>query len=326
TPEGEPIGTMDQVQGDCLLHYVEGGVYPMEHPCLAEFATTGPPLGAVRRYSAVLPAALCGLTRYRSRSLGAEFQDCWFSTQYILRAIVRHDLVREGSTFRAEDADFLTCTTHDVRLTDVLEDADGSLLFVDMGAWFTYGFPGNPLPKPEALGAIYRIRRVGAPPVADPWGKSLDLARRTPAQLAALLDDPRPRVRDQVIARLARLGPPAVPPLQAVLRSPGRSEQARRNAVWVLCRMDGAAAREAGRLARGDSRARARQGAAPAAGRARDEGALPPLQPVLRRDEPPVRRKAAEALGRIGKPQAVPGLLDALRPEDDRFLEHTLIY
>ena len=48
-----------------------------------------------------------------------------------------------------------------MRLTDVLEDADGSLLVVDMGAWFTYGFLGNPMPRPESLGGIYRIRAHG---------------------------------------------------------------------------------------------------------------------------------------------------------------------
>ena len=45
TPEGELIGTMDQGPGDCLLHYVEGGVYPMEHPCLEGVPRTGPLLG-----------------------------------------------------------------------------------------------------------------------------------------------------------------------------------------------------------------------------------------------------------------------------------------
>jgi glucose/arabinose dehydrogenase len=137
TPEGEPIGTMDQGSGDCLLHYVEGGVYPMEHPCLEEFPRTGPLLGAVRQYTPVLPAALCGLTRYRSGAMGETYRDRLFSTHYMLHKVVRHDLTRDGTTFRAGDTDFLTTTAHDVRLTDVLEDADGSLLVVDMGAWFT---------------------------------------------------------------------------------------------------------------------------------------------------------------------------------------------
>src|SRR5262249_40145161 len=136
----------------------------------------------------------------------------------------------------AEDRDFLTSTDHDVHITDVIENADGSLLFVDMGAWFTYGFPGNPIPRPNVTGGIFRIRRTDAPAVKDPWGQALGIARRTAAQLTPLLDDPRPRVRDQVLARLGKLGPEAVPAL-AKRFAPERTVESRRNAVWALCRI-----------------------------------------------------------------------------------------
>src|SRR5439155_16926146 len=42
--------------------------------------------------------------------------------------------------------------------------------------------------------------------------------------------------------------------------------------------------------------------------------------------EPALRRKAAEALGRIGRPETVPALVDGLRRAGDRFLQHALIY
>lgn len=327
TPEGEAIGTMDQGPGDCLLHYVEGGVYPMKHPCLAEFPRTGPLLGAVRQYTPVLPAALCGLTRYRSGVLGEASRGRLFSTHYMLHKVVRHDLVRDGSTFRAEDTDFLTTTAHDVRLTDVLEDADGTLLVVDMGAWFTYGFPGNPLPKPDAFGAIYRIRGRDARPVADPWGHRLEIDRRLPAELVGLLDDPRPRVRDQALARLARLGEAAIDDLSAAVRaSEGRRPGARREAVWALCRIGSPRALQALRPALGDEDEGVRLAAAHAAGLWRDEASASDLARLVWEDTPPVRRKAAEALGRLGRPQAVPALLAGLRKGGDRFLEHSLMY
>jgi putative heme-binding domain-containing protein len=327
TPEGEAIGTMDQGPGDCLLHYVEGGVYPMEHPCLNEFVRTGPLLGAVRQYSAVLPAALCGMTRYRSASFGEEYRDCLFSTHYMLHKFVRHTLVPDGSTFRALDQDFLTTTSHDVRLTDVVEDADGSLLFIDMGAWFTYGFLGSPSPKPEALGAIYRIRRAGAAPVADPWGKALHLEGRSPAELAPLLHDPRPKVRDLAIDRLVKHGAAAVPTLEGVLRTPGRATvQARRNAVWALCRIRLPAARSTLRRALADPDPSVRLAAAHTVGVERDGGATTALCRLVQSGTPSLRRKAAEALGRIGRAEAVPALLEGLRQGGDRFLEHALVY
>ena len=52
----------------------------------------------------------------------------------------------------------------------MLEDADGSLLVVDMGAWFNYGCPTSKIAKPEVLGAIYRVRRADAATVADDPG------------------------------------------------------------------------------------------------------------------------------------------------------------
>ena len=347
TPDGEMLGTMDQGAGDCLLHYVEGGVYPEEHPCIQEFAHTGPLMGVAKRYSVELPAALCGTMRYRSAGFGPEFRDALITTHYMTHKLVRSTLVPDGSTFRAEDTDFLVSSDPHLRLSDVLEDADGSLLAVDMGAWYTYGFLGNVLPRPEMLGAIYRIRRVDAPSQADPRGKALRLAERSAGELVELLDDPRPEVRDQVIDRLAKLGSRAVSVLDDVLRSGKRSGEARLNAVWALCRIDAPEARAAIRralipqasvrrepanraypdsLRSPDSNLAVLTVAVRAAGLHRDADAAAGLIEIMKMNDPALRRNAAEALGRIRKQGSVPALLDALRLPADRFLAHSLIY
>jgi putative heme-binding domain-containing protein len=328
TAEGELIGTMDQGPGDALLHYVEGGVYPMQHPCVKEFAMTGPMLGSIKQYTAALPVALCGLCRYRSSQFGKDYQGCLFTAQFNVHRIERHTLVRDGATFRSVEKDFVTSTDPDVHITDVWEDADGSLLFIDMGAWFNYGCPTSKIAKPEVLGGIYRVRRAGAHRVADPWGKSLKLATRSIADLTPLLDDPRPKFRDQVIIQLAKRGAGAVPSLAAVLRPEGkRSVQARRNAVWALCRIRTPEAQAGVRSALGDKHASVRQAALHAAGVERDTRAVPALLSLVVKDEPPLRLKAAEALGRIGKAAAIPALLQCLgQRQADRFLEHACIY
>jgi putative heme-binding domain-containing protein len=337
TADGEMLGTMDQGAGDCLLHYVEGGVYPEEHPCISELVRTGPLLGVARRYSVELPAALCGTMRYRSTSFGAQFRDELFTTHYMTHKLVRSRLIRDGSTFRAEDTDFLVSSDPHLRLTDVLEDADGSLLAIDMGAWYTYGFLGNVLPRPEMLGAIYRIRRVDAPLVSDLRGNGLRLAEMTAGELIRLLDDARPAVRDRAIARLAKLGSAAVSELAALVRTDDRSMEARTNALWALCRIDGPEARSAIRLAlnspaQADSPRAADRNqtllmvAVQAAGLHRDPAATGALRELLKDGHLPLRRAAAEALGRIGSPDSVPALLGTLRQAVDQFLEHSLIY
>jgi putative heme-binding domain-containing protein len=327
TAAGDLLGTMDQGPGDALLHYVEGGVYPMDHPCVKEFPRTGPMLGAVRSFSAALPVALCGLARYRGGAFGPDYRDSFFTAQFNVHRVGQHTLVPDGATFRSVDKDFLTSTDYDTHFTDVLEDADGSLLVVDMGAWFNYGCPTSKIARPEVLGAIYRVRRRDAPRVTDPWGQSLKLASRSIADLAALLDDPRPKVRDQAVEQLGLRGPAAVPVLAGVLRpGAGRSAQARRNAVWALCRIRGAEARAAVREALADADATVRQAAAHATGLERDISASKALLAMAVGDEPRLRLKAAEALGRIGKAEAVPALLEAVRKGGDRFLEHAAVY
>jgi putative heme-binding domain-containing protein len=326
TAAGDLLGTMDQGPGDALLHYVEGGVYPMDHPCVQEFPRTGPMLGSVRQFSAALPVALCGLTRYRSGQFGPGHEGSFFTAQFNVHRVQQHTLVPDGATFRSADKDFLTSTDYDTHFTDVLEDADGSLLVVDMGAWFNYGCPTSKIARPEILGAIYRIRRKDAPPVADPWGKTLKLAARSPEDLVALLDDSRPRVRDQAVEQLGQRGAAAVPVLERVLPNGKFSVEARRNAVWALCRIRTPEARAVLRAALADGHAEVRQAAAHAVGVEKDAEAGKALGKMAVEDEPRLRLKAAEGLGRIGKAEAIPALLESLRRGGDRFLEHAVIY
>jgi putative heme-binding domain-containing protein len=54
--------------------------------------------------------------------------------------------------------------------------------------------------------------------------------------------------------------------------------------------------------------------------------ALDRLMKMARSDEPPARRQAATALGQIGDVRAAPALMEAAAKQDDRFLEHAIIY
>jgi putative membrane-bound dehydrogenase-like protein len=103
-------------------------------------------------------------------------------------------------------------------------------------------------------------------------------------------------------------------------------DTARLEAVWKQARVTGPGAREAVRAALADADPRVRQVAAYAAGLRRDSDAAEALIKLLGRDEPPVRREAANALGRISSRAAVPALLAALKGGTaDRFLEHSIV-
>ncbi|MFV2070906.1 MAG: PVC-type heme-binding CxxCH protein, partial [Pirellulales bacterium] len=296
TSAGEMIGTMDQWEGDQLLHYVEGGVYPqVEHPCVKELVDTGPPLGSIHGFSVAVPVALCGIERIRTPHFGPQHVGTLLTAQFNVHRLQQHTLTRDGATYRGSEKDFLATLNHDVHPTDVLEDADGSLLMIDMGAWFNFGCPTSKIAKPEVKGVIYRIRRKDAPVLKDPWGKSLQWNSMSAEQLVDLLDDPRLKVRDKAMARLARRGEEAVPALAKAVQAGGSQPLAkRRNALWTLSRISHDDARAAVRSALGCENNILRHVALHAVALERNANALSALASIVVSDEPALRLKAAE--------------------------------
>jgi putative membrane-bound dehydrogenase-like protein len=206
TEEGEAIGTVNILyrdRGDCLMHWVEGGVYPREDQadCVAEFKWTGGLLGPIHNLGHV---AVSGLMRYRGVHFGPEFHDRWFFTEFNTHKVRYAELKPSGSTFTADVHEFLTSASPDFHPTDVLEDADGSLLVVDTGAWFLNGCPTSRVSKPQDLGAIWRIRKTGGTKLDDPRGKTRELTKQKPVDWVKLLDDPRPAVREAAFELLAQ--------------------------------------------------------------------------------------------------------------------------
>src|SRR5207302_6644258 len=116
-----------------------------------------------------------------------------------LQKVTRHVLEPAGATFKTRDEDFVVSDNKDFHPTDVIEDADGSLLIVDTGGWYKLCCPSSQLYKPDIKGAIYRVRRTGAPRIDDPRGRKLAWSTMSVKELAALLDDPRPAVRARAI-------------------------------------------------------------------------------------------------------------------------------
>jgi putative membrane-bound dehydrogenase-like protein len=172
-PTGEVIGTCNlfyaDPRGDCLVHWVHGGVYPRvdQQDCIAEFPWTGGLLDPIHNYGHV---AVAGMTRYRGDSLVDRApdanQELFFVTHFNTHRVVRTVVERSGATFRVADtADFMVSEDPDCHPTDVIECADGSLLVIDTGGWFRIGCPTSQIAKPEIAGAIYRIRRDSSQPI-----------------------------------------------------------------------------------------------------------------------------------------------------------------
>jgi len=104
--------------------------------------------------------------------------------------------------------------------------------------------------------------------------------------------------------------------------------EARRNAIWALTRIDTSNARQVTRAGLADRDESVRQAAIHSASVWRDAGAVKPLLDLLHGASPANRRAAAEALGRLANPVAIPALFSAFADfgPQDRCHEHSLLF
>lgn len=326
---GDVFGTLaildhpDGARHDALLHWTYGGRFRPRSGVPIPLKPTGPSLPPMSHVGQVAPA---GLTSYRGNHLGNDNRGAIFWSQFNTRTVMRTTVEPNGATYVSKDEPFLVSTDIDFHPTDVIEDADGSLLVIDTGGWFRHGCPTSHIARRDAKGAIYRIRRNGAPVPEDPRGQKIDWPAIPSAGLTALLDDPRPAVRDRAIAILASRGEGSLSALAVALR-PGRSTATRRNAVWTLARIDTPASLDLARTSIKDLDSTVRKAAAFSLGMARHANAASALAPALSREtDPLVLREIATALGRIGNPAGIPVLTGALDSNPDAFSRHSIIY
>lgn len=329
-PSGETIGTMtyftDPQDGfrDALMHWVEGGVYPKPYPVIEEddLTLTGDLMPVMTKLARVSPA---GLMRYRAKTFGQDYSGNLFSAQFNTGRIMRHVITPDGATYATNDEVFLKWDDLERHPTDVLEDADGSLLVVNTGGWFIAGCPLSVVAKTDVQGGIFRVRKANAPEVEDPWGRSLDIAAMSPQKLTILMNDERPVVRDRAIEQLVMRGDAAVEALKNMLTS-SDSEHVRAAAVFALYRIGDAAGLREVHNALNDGSAIVRTSAARVLGLSRDQQAVDKLMVLLSDDSLAVVRQAATALGQIGNEKATGALINASAKYGDRFTEHAITY
>lgn len=342
TPGGERLvnGTFFITPGnglrDGIIHAIYGGIYGKVHDPIFDpvHKWTGPDVMPILVHLG--PAAPSGFHRYESSAFGPSYQNNLFNTCFNLHKVTRHVLKPKGATFDPETTDLVAAADNiDFHPTDLVEDADGSLLIIDTGGWYKLCCPTSQLHKPDVLGAIYRLRRTDAPRVDDPRGLRLPWSQVTDDSLLSLLRDSRPAVRNRAARMLANRPDPATAVNLRIFYQQLASQagpngdptwEARTALVWTACRMTGEPARAVPLAALQDPHPDVRQAAIHAIALWKRPHDAPSLIAMLKHANPHHQRAAAEGLGRIGDPSAVPALLAAISRADDRALEHSLIY
>ncbi len=316
TPEGERIFSCTFLQDpgggrrDGLIHALYGGVYGKVHDVLDGHPRTGELLAPMTHLG---PAAPCGLHYYESSAFGENWRGNLFACCFNLHKITRHELIPSGATFTTRDSDFLTSDSTDFHPTDVIEDADGSLIVCDTGGWYKLCCPTSQLAKPDVLGAIYRVRKTGAPRVAIPTEMDERLrlvwmhtrinspAARTAVRLLLADEDDRVAQAAAISAGTWR-DQAAAPQLIALLT--------RKNAAVVR-----AAAEALGRLGKTEGAAARLLEAARPGDRSLEHSIIYalieiddrlPMRAVLHRGMPAAQRAALIALDQLGDPELKP--------------------
>ena len=250
TPEGEVMFTSTFIDfsqpgyRDGIGHAILGGVFGKANNALDDgrVRRTGPELlHPFVQFGAGAPSGLC---RYESAAFGEGYRDNLFASLFNLRKITRHAIKPAGASYASVDSDFVVSDNLDFHPTDVLPDADGSLLIIDTGGWYKLCCPSSQLAKADVLGGIYRVRRTDAPKREDPRGIKIAWSTLAPADLVKLLDDARYVVRERAIAELARHKQAAIPALASALET-SNSEETAVNTVWALARIASPEARQA---------------------------------------------------------------------------------
>jgi putative membrane-bound dehydrogenase-like protein len=318
---------------DGLIHAIYGGIYGKDHDVIRDpdHKWTSPNLMPVLTHMG--PAAPCGLHCYESDAFGKEYTSNLFACQFNLRKVSRHVLKPSGSTYTSEDSDFVVSDNTDFHPTDVIEDADGSLLIVNTGGWYKLCCPSSQLVKADVLGAIYRVRRTDAQYEARWLPSDAVLARTSDQSLIARYKAARSQlVRDRIGEyAVERLGASA---LSLLFKDFGTFSPAQAQAaIWNMGRLNSDYARKhvRSRLEMATVAAQPEESvlvaAIQTAGLNLDRDTVPFLTKMLGTPSLLVRRVAAEALGRIGDDRAVQPILKAIADEkNDRALDHSLTY
>jgi putative membrane-bound dehydrogenase-like protein len=352
TPTGERIFSTTflvhpgQGNRDGLLHAVYGGVYGKDWNVIdsPSHPRTGDVMPVLCHLGAAAPS---GLERLQSSAWGREYQDNLFCCCFNMRKVTRHVLTPKGATFDCVTTDFVVSNNLDFHPTDVLEDADGSLLIVDTGGWYKLCCPTSQLWKPDVLGAIYRVRRATNAVVdRNRLQRYWENIRKNWSKLATLPDDPVARteqanvlldliqqdhnrnLRERATQTLSKYGDFGVNLIQSKLQEPETEFRKHLPLVWALGRIEKSTARTAMRGLLNHKNLDVRSVATYflSLWRDRDVGIDNLMEWTHIRDLA-FSRRVAETLGRIGDPQAVEFLLyfDAA-PNVDRFVEHSAIY
>ena len=338
TPEGERFFTSTFLQHpaggkrDGIAHAIYGGRYGKENDALNNHWSTG---GLLPIMTHLGPAAPSGLALVESPNLLQDSplnpttalpqQQTLLAAQFNLQKVSLHRLVPASATFHTEDQTLLSTDWVQFHPTDILEDADGSLLVLDTGGWYDLCCPSLATDQSVAVGGIYRLSSDKTLAARKTIVTPPQTTAEAIVQLKTTFAWQKRNACDWLVAHAHTTSPELASRLSD-LRLP---LQERQDILWLLCQIGDEAARAAivTQLQATDPALRQTAAMAIAAHRWPEASAL---QAALSTETNPAAIRAfAEALGRIGDRNSITPLMETIArvgPTADRILQHSLTY
>ncbi len=330
TPEGERFFTSTFLQHpggglrDGIAHALYGGVFGKPHKVLDGHVRSGPLMPIMVQLG---PAAPSGLICLESNSLvrpTAPNQRTLVAALFNLQKVTAHQLQPNGASYTTANQDLVVADRIDFHPTDILEDADGSLLIVDTGGWYDLCCPTSRIDQKTASGGVYRLRLKNQPSSKTPRIEKS-------ASLVAALHDSRPWIARTALLEIAKATEARATETISALTNELNNDQLelsqRLESLWALCALGSPSGLDKLIPLIGSKNPSLSHAACVAASLHRYAPAKQKLEQALSTSELPVRRAAAEALGRIGELSSVTALMAGIDiSSPDRGLEHSITY
>lgn len=295
TPQGEIIGVQNlyfgQPRGDTLMHWLYGGVYARADlpQIIAGLPRTLPTMPVMHDFGHVAVSGACFWKTYpETRGDDAPLQ--FLVTHFNTQRVVRMELARQGSTYRAVENEFLKLADPDAHLTDVIEAPDGSLIVLNTGGWFRLGCPSSLMAKPDVLGSVLRIRPTGpAAKISGAWRQPYRPIGGSAEELIAGLGAADAQIRLRTLAKIAEIRPRDAGVTAAVLGLMPQALDAPTEHALIHAAQELRAVDDVERLRKAESPAARRR-------------LLASYRAQVRSD-PPAHRQAAQELGDFARAQ-----------------------
>ncbi|MEM9587620.1 MAG: hypothetical protein AAGA03_10090 [Planctomycetota bacterium] len=312
---------------DGIAHAVYGSVFGKRHGVIEGLPRTGELMPVMTELG---PAAPSGLERIQ---FGRASEDILVCAQFNLHRVSEHRLIPDGATYRSVGEVLMVSDRLEFHPTDVIEDADGSLVVLDTGDWYDLCCPSSGAEESKATGGIYRLRRDDAHVVQDPWGNQIAWSQLSAEQAVALLGDDRTRARSKAADWLVNHGAAARSTIDAALRRGSLPAVAQCDLIGIVSRMETNLAiqileRQLNYLQQLEDAdtviTTATLNALSMTGITR-----PTLLTMVLEKSPnaAVKRAAAECIGRHGDRSCLPSLFEQLaKAGNDRTLKHSLLF